>query len=81
MASITFDTHKFIRRLREAGVSESQAEAMAEALRDAQGEAELVTKQDMQLELAPIKADVQLIKWMLAALIAIAVANFAKQFF
>ncbi|GAB1412657.1 MAG: CCDC90 family protein [Burkholderiales bacterium] len=81
MASITFDTHKFIRRLKEAGVPESQAEAMAEALRDAQGEAELVTKQDMQLELAPIKADVQLIKWMLAALIAIAVANFAKQFF
>ena len=81
MASITSDTHKFIRRLKEAGVPESQAEAMAEALRDAQGEAELVTKQDMQLELAPIKADVQLIKWMLAALIAIAVANFAKQFF
>ena len=81
MASITSDTHKFIRRLKEAGVPESQAEAMAEALRDAQGEAELVTKQDIQLELAPIKADVQLIKWMLAALIAIAVANFAKQFF
>jgi len=39
MASITFDTHKFIRRLKEAGVPESQAEAMAEALRDTQGEA------------------------------------------
>jgi cell division protein FtsX len=81
MASITFDTHKFIRRLKEAGVPESQAEAMAEALRDAQGEAELVTKQDMQLELAPIKADVQLIKWMLGILLAGVASLVIKSFF
>ncbi|BBO19995.1 conserved hypothetical protein [Candidatus Desulfobacillus denitrificans] len=81
MASITSDTHKFIRRLKEAGVPESQAEAMAEALRDAQGEAELVTKQDMQLELAPIKADVQLIKWMLGILLAGVASLVIKSFF
>ena len=81
MASITCDTHKFIRRLKDAGVPEPQAEALAEALRDAQGEAEIVTKQDLQIELAPIKADVQLIKWMLGILLAGVASLFIKSFF
>lgn len=42
---------------------------------------ELVTKKDLQIELAPTKTDLDLIKWMMGALIAIAVANFSKQFF
>ena len=48
MATITFDTHKFIRRLREAGISEEQAEAIAEAFRDAHVEAEVATKSDLR---------------------------------
>ena len=44
-------------------------------------ESELVTKQDMQIELAPIKADINLMKWMLGAVLGLAIANFAKQFF
>ena len=48
MTSITFDTHKFVRRLKEAGVPEGQAEAVADAFRDAQGETDLVTKQDLR---------------------------------
>ena len=48
MAAITFDTHKFIRRLREAGISEEQAEAIAEAFRDAHLEAEVATKSDLR---------------------------------
>ena len=47
MTSITFDTHKFVRRLKKAGVPETQAEAIADAFRDAQGEAELATKADL----------------------------------
>lgn len=47
MTAITFDTHKFVRRLKEAGLPEMQAEAIADAFRDAQGEAELATKQDI----------------------------------
>lgn len=43
MATITFDTHKFIRTLKAAGVPESQAEAFKEA----QGEADLATKRDI----------------------------------
>ena len=39
---------------------------------------ELVTKKELQIELAPIKADLNLLKWMMGALIAI--ANFPKQF-
>ena len=48
MATITFDTHKFIRRLQDAGFSPQQAEAVAEAFRDAQGEADLATKRDIE---------------------------------
>jgi hypothetical protein len=81
MSSITFDTHKFVRKLQEAGFNEKQAEGLTEAMRSAIDESELVTKKDLQIELSPIKADLNLLKWMMGALIAIAVANFAKQFF
>ena len=67
--------------MKDAGVPEPQAEALAEALRDAQGEAEIVTKQDLQIELAPIKADVQLIKWMLGILLAGVASLVIKSFF
>lgn len=40
----------------------------------------MMTKQDLQIELAPIKADINLIKWMLSAILGLAIANFAKQF-
>jgi hypothetical protein len=81
MSSITFDTHKFVRKLQEAGFDEKQAEGLTDAMRAAIDESELVTKKDLQLELLPIKADLNLLKWMMGALIAIAVANFSKQFF
>ena len=47
MTTITFDTHKFIRTLKDAGVPENQAEAFSEAFKEAQGEAELATKRDI----------------------------------
>jgi hypothetical protein len=81
MSTITFDTHLFVRRLKEAGFDEKQAESLSEAMRAAIDESELVTKKDFQIELAPIKADLNLLKWMLGALIAMTIANFAKQFF
>ena len=46
MATITFDTLKFVRTLKNAGVPESQAEAISEAFKEAQGEAELATQHD-----------------------------------
>jgi hypothetical protein len=48
MATITFDTHKFIRRLRDCGISEEQAEAIADAFREAHLEAEVATKSDLR---------------------------------
>ncbi|MCX7085675.1 MAG: DUF1640 domain-containing protein [Methylococcales bacterium] len=79
MATITFDTHKFVLKLQEAGFDQKQAEGLTEAMRAAIEESELVTKKDLQIELSPIKADLNLLKWMMGALIAIAIANFSKQ--
>ena len=81
MSTVTFDTHKFVRKLQEAGFDQRQAEGLTEAMRSAIDESELVTRKDLQIELAPVKADLNLIKWMMGALIAIAIANFGKQFF
>jgi hypothetical protein len=81
MSVISFDTHKFVRKLQEAGFDEKQAEGLTEAMRAAIDQSELVTKRDLQIELAPIKSDLNLLKWMMGALVAIAIANFSKQFF
>ena len=81
MATVIFDTHKFVRKLKESGFDEKQAESLSEAMRAAIDESELVTKKDMQIELAPIISDLNLLKWMVGVLLALAVANFAKQFF
>ncbi|MDD5321361.1 MAG: DUF1640 domain-containing protein [Methylococcales bacterium] len=62
MTAITFDTHKFIRKLKDAGFEEKQAEAVADAFRDAQTETETVTKHDLkELELS-LKAEMQTLR-------------------
>ncbi|GEM_PF-199879 len=88
VSTITFDTLKFVERLEKAGVSREQASAMAEAFKDASGEAEVATRKDIALAVAEIKTEIAnvrgemaLVKWMLGAVLAIAIANFAKQFF
>lgn len=88
MSTITFDTLKFAERLEKAGVPREQASAMAEAFKDASGEAEIATRKDVALAVAEIKTEIAnvrgemaLVKWMLGAVLAIAIANFAKQFF
>jgi hypothetical protein len=81
MARITFDTHKFVLKLQEAGFDQKQEEGLTEAIRATIEESELVTKKDLQIELAPIKVDLNLLKWMMGALIAIALANFLNSFF
>lgn len=43
MALITFDTHKFVRKLEEAGFDQKQAKGLTEAMRAAIEESELVT--------------------------------------
>lgn len=90
MATITFDTLKFVERLEKAGVSRDQAMAFSEAQKEAFAEAldtSLATKHDIEAlraDIAKIDARISgeliLVKWMLGVVIAIAIANFAKQF-
>ena len=87
MAAVMFDTHKFVCKLKESGFEEKQAEGIAEAFKDASGEAELVTKRDLkELEFKlesrfeQIKGEMNLVKWMLGALLGLAITNFVKQF-
>ncbi len=51
MSSITFDTHKFVRDLRDAGVPEPQAEAFVRAQQEILSQAldtTLATKRDIE---------------------------------
>jgi len=47
MATVTFDTHKFVKTLEEAGVPELQAEAFSTAVRESHEAADLATKGDI----------------------------------
>jgi hypothetical protein len=48
MATITFDTHQFIKTLRDGGIGEEQAEAIARAFQQAHLEVEVATKRDIE---------------------------------
>lgn len=90
MTTITFDTLKFVERLEKAGISRDQATAFSEAQKAAFAEAldtSLATKHDIEVlrtDIAKLDARISgeliLVKWMLGVVIAIAIANFAKQF-
>jgi hypothetical protein len=65
-----------------------QAKAEAQAIQDALGESGLAAQQDiadMRHELREMKVEINdkvlPVQWMLGVLLALAVANFAKQFF
>ena len=80
MSTTTFDTYRFIKRLRDAGVSEQQAEAEAEALAEAllSTGSNLVTEAKLERELSPIKTDLMLLKWMGGVITAGIIAILAK---
>ncbi len=61
MPTVTFDTLKFARRLKEAGVSDKHAEAEAEALAEVfqTSLGELATKQDLKELEAATKRDIK----------------------
>ena len=80
MSTVTFDTLQFVQTLTESGFDQKQAEGMAKALRNAQEEAEAVTKGDLKEVELRLTGELNLVKWMLGALLALAITNFAKQF-
>ena len=91
MSAITFDTLKFVKQLEASGVPPAQAEAFVNAQRDILSEA-LDTSLATRADMLAVKADIERLdtkfdakfdklQWMLGIVIALAVANFAKQFF
>lgn len=94
MASITFDTLKFVRKLRDAGFEEKQAESLAEAFKDASGEAELASRRDLELLRSDLRVDLdrierkliehdgefKLVKWMLGVVVGGIAALLLKSF-
>jgi hypothetical protein len=61
MAAITFDKFEFVKKLKEAGIPEKQAEAQAEAISSAMTSSNAASKDDI----------ISQTKWYVAALIAI----------
>ncbi|MBF0460996.1 MAG: DUF1640 domain-containing protein [Magnetococcales bacterium] len=83
MTAITFDTLKYANRLKVAGVPDKQAEAMAEAQVEVNERSldMLVTKQDLEKELSPIRVDLAVLKWMVGIQTAGTLALILKAFF
>ncbi|MCF7999857.1 MAG: CCDC90 family protein [Methylovulum sp.] len=88
MTTITFDTHKFIRTLKDAGVSEVQAEAFYEAFKEAQAESDLATKRDIvdlrrdiDVRFERVDGELKLNRWMLGVLLAGVISLVLKAFF
>ncbi len=71
MATVTFDTLKFVHTLKAAGIPDKQAEAEAEAISEALevNLKDLVTKEYLdvkfQQDLAPVRTDLAVLKWMM----------------
>jgi DNA-binding transcriptional MerR regulator len=59
MATVTFDTLKFVKTLKEAGVPESQAEAFSTAVQESHEAADLATKADLLEYESVIRGDLE----------------------
>ena len=94
MSTITFDTLKFVERLEKAGMPREQASALAEVQKEVFSEAldsTLATKTDIrdvrddlvkvERRMDSLDAKMDKSSWMMGILIALAAANFGKQFF
>jgi hypothetical protein len=82
MTTITFDTHEFIKTLQDAGFEAKQAEAVSTAFKQASGESDLATGQDiddlrrdmreleirLESKISDVKYD--LVKWIAGMLLA-----------
>lgn len=70
MSTVPFDTLKFSERLQGHGFSADQAKGLAEELAS-YGSASLASKTDLELALSPVRADLALLKYGVAALTAL----------
>ena len=60
MAAITFDTHRIVKRLKDSGFSEAQAETVTDVFREVRESdlSQLVTKDDLRHEIEILKRDI-----------------------
>ena len=80
MSSVAFDTLKFVEKLEAGGFTTALAKAAASAFADATGE-QLVTSANLKDELAPIKTDIVVLKWMIGLVIAGILALVLRAYF
>lgn len=59
MANIHFDTHQFVTTLQNAGFEQKQAEGVATAFREAQEQADPVTRHDLKALELSLKTEIQ----------------------
>jgi hypothetical protein len=80
---MAIDTLQMTDRLTQAGMDRQKAEAVVRAIADAQ--TELVTREQMDSSLdrvlAPIRTDLAVLKWMMAATASAVFAQLLKGFF
>lgn len=70
VTAVSFDTLKFSRTLQDkAKLTPEQAEGVALAFAEASAE-QMTTKSDLRDELAPIKAELLVVKWMVGFILA-----------
>lgn len=87
--AVTYDTLKFVERLKSAGTPEPQAKAISEAFKEAHGETELATtKQDIreldlkiQSQFMKVQDHLVLLRWMFGFMLAGIAALIIKTFF
>jgi len=91
MASVTFDTLKFVETLEAARLTREQATAIATAVRDAQESADVATKGDIALvrkdvegvrsEIKSVHNELSIHRWMLGFVFAGMISLLVKTFF
>lgn len=62
MSVVAFDTHKFVKRLQDAGFTETQAEAVTQAVQEAASIdlTALATREELKAGLAPLSTKAEL---------------------
>lgn len=83
MTTVTFDTLQLVDKLKAAGIPPEQAEAVVRVIAEAQDELVTRTYLDSKLEreLAPIRTDLAVLKWMMGVLLAGVLSLILKAFF
>nr|VFJ66254.1 MAG: hypothetical protein BECKFW1821C_GA0114237_100911 [Candidatus Kentron sp. FW] len=77
MTTTTFDTLQFVKILKGAKFSDEQAEAISQAVRNAQRESDLATKADVRI----LESKIDSIRWILGIIVLLTVVPLIRNFF